>query len=43
MNRPDSPFTWFKYWFLFCAIMALGLLGFSIYVIIKILNHFGIL
>lgn len=43
MTQPDTVFKWFKYWFLFCATLGLGLLGLFIYVIIKILNHFGIL
>jgi hypothetical protein len=30
-------------WFIFCAFLGLGVLGFLVWVIIKVMAHFGIL
>jgi hypothetical protein len=34
---------WFKAWFVFCLVMGLGSAGFIVWVVLKVMKHYGIL
>lgn len=41
-NMSKGPFGFFGAWFVVCAIANVAIIGFVIWVIVKLLQHFGI-
>lgn len=39
-SQPEPIPAWLKLWFVFCALLGLGVLGVAVWAVIKLVNHF---